>query len=170
MTFTEAEIREGLREAYARDMRIVWGVTRVGKRWYWLVGEEFWGCIARELHSGFAPSKEEAKRKAKAIADAINRERGLQSRDFLMSDGTYWGGLRNVDVQRHLREQRTPITTASGQENLKVLGLTPPVTQHEIRAGYLKLAKVHHPDAGGDVEAFMRIESAYRTALRWAVF
>jgi hypothetical protein len=60
-------------------------------------------------------------------------------------------------------------TASSGKvrylENLKVLGLSPPVTRLEIRTAYLNLAKIHHPDAGGDAAAFRRINDAYKAVL-----
>jgi DnaJ-domain-containing protein 1 len=51
------------------------------------------------------------------------------------------------------------------EENLKVLGLTPPSTRDEIQNAYRKLAKLHHPDTGGNADEFRRIETAYRAAL-----
>jgi hypothetical protein len=51
------------------------------------------------------------------------------------------------------------------EECLKVLGLVPPVTRIQIRTAYLNLAKVHHPDAGGNADEFRRIETAYSSVL-----
>jgi DnaJ-class molecular chaperone len=50
-------------------------------------------------------------------------------------------------------------------ESLKVLGLSTSATPDEIRAAFRKLAKIHHPDAGGTEDEFRRIETAYRAAL-----
>jgi curved DNA-binding protein CbpA len=45
---------------------------------------------------------------------------------------------------------------------LEVLGLPPTATWDEVRAQYRVLAQRHHPDrAGGDIEQFQRIKSAY---------
>jgi DnaJ-class molecular chaperone len=55
--------------------------------------------------------------------------------------------------------------TRDGHESLKVLGLAPPVTRDEIRTAYRKLARVHHPDVGGNADEFRQIETAYRAAL-----
>ena len=46
-----------------------------------------------------------------------------------------------------------------------MLGLKRPVTKEEIRAAYRRAVKLHHPDAGGDAEEFIRIEAAYREAM-----
>lgn len=42
-----------------------------------------------------------------------------------------------------------------------VLGLKPDATNREIKSAYRRLAKEHHPDAGGDVEKFKTITEAY---------
>jgi hypothetical protein len=56
---------------------------------------------------------------------------------------------------------------AAYDELLQVLDLTPPVTRDEIKTAYRDLAKLHHPDRGGDVDEFRRIESAYRAVLEF---
>ena len=44
-----------------------------------------------------------------------------------------------------------------------LLSLTPRryASQEEIKRKYHHLAKIHHPDSGGDGEIFMHIQSAY---------
>jgi DnaJ-class molecular chaperone len=46
-----------------------------------------------------------------------------------------------------------------------VLGLPPGASPDEIKKAYKTLAKKHHPDKGGDPEAFKRINKAYEEAL-----
>lgn len=41
------------------------------------------------------------------------------------------------------------------------LGLSSGATDKEIKSAYRALVKQHHPDAGGDAEAFKRVQSAY---------
>jgi len=43
----------------------------------------------------------------------------------------------------------------------EVLGLSKDATKDEIRVKYKELAKVHHPDVGGDKNIFSRINNAY---------
>lgn len=43
-----------------------------------------------------------------------------------------------------------------------ILGLAPGATLAEIKAAYRRLVKLHHPDAGGDPEVFMKIHAAYQ--------
>ncbi len=45
---------------------------------------------------------------------------------------------------------------------LRLLGLEPGATPQAIKRAYRRLAKAHHPDLGGDVEAFHRLDAAYR--------
>ena len=44
-----------------------------------------------------------------------------------------------------------------------ILGVHKTSTQDEIKQAYKKLAKVHHPDKGGNTELFQKIQTAYET-------
>ena len=43
----------------------------------------------------------------------------------------------------------------------KTMNLKRTATPEEIRAAYISLAKIHHPDAGGDPEDFKRLQAAF---------
>jgi hypothetical protein len=43
----------------------------------------------------------------------------------------------------------------------QVLGLRWPYTADDLKAAYRRLAKEHHPDAGGSAAAFRRVQEAY---------
>lgn len=43
----------------------------------------------------------------------------------------------------------------------QVLGVEPTADKRAIQNAYRALAKVHHPDAGGDAEMFKRLRAAY---------
>lgn len=47
-------------------------------------------------------------------------------------------------------------------DDLAVLELTPPVDRSTLRQQYRRLANQHHPDKGGDAEAFRKVSSAYQ--------
>jgi DnaJ-domain-containing protein 1 len=47
-------------------------------------------------------------------------------------------------------------------EALRLLGLEGGASPQAIKRAYWRLAKTHHPDLGGDAEAFRRIDAAYR--------
>jgi len=51
------------------------------------------------------------------------------------------------------------------QQALALLGLTSDASPEAIKRAYRRLAKAHHPDLGGDVEAFHRLDAAYRLLL-----
>ncbi len=48
------------------------------------------------------------------------------------------------------------------------LGLTMEATPEQVRARFLELANIHHPDHGGDSQAFQTMKSAYDLALEFA--
>jgi hypothetical protein len=55
-------------------------------------------------------------------------------------------------------------------EFLTVLGLAPPVTEEDVKQAYLDKAKAAHPDHGGDVEHFKRLQEAFEQATEYARF
>lgn len=55
-------------------------------------------------------------------------------------------------------------------EFLAVLGLAPPVTEEDVKQAYLDKAKTAHPDHGGDVENFKRLQEAFEQATEYARF
>ncbi|MEB3305783.1 MAG: J domain-containing protein [Cyanobacteriota bacterium] len=48
------------------------------------------------------------------------------------------------------------------REALRLLGLEEGASPQAIKRAYWRLAKTHHPDVGGDAEAFRQIDAAYR--------
>lgn len=51
-----------------------------------------------------------------------------------------------------------------GDEWWRVLRVAPDATEGEIRAAFHRLARDHHPDRGGDAEAFKQLQRAYEQA------
>src|SRR4051794_28395726 len=49
---------------------------------------------------------------------------------------------------------------------LQILGLTPPVDEEKVKRRFRLIAKMAHPDAGGDAGMFIKYEQAYRDALK----
>jgi hypothetical protein len=66
--------------------------------------------------------------------------------------------LRLVDDLLRLTARPVDQRTAA----LLLLGLEPGASLAAIKRAYRRLAKAHHPDLGGDVEAFHRLDAAYR--------
>jgi hypothetical protein len=53
-------------------------------------------------------------------------------------------------------------STDSRTAALLLLGLEPGASSAAIKRAFRRLAKAHHPDLGGDAEAFHRLDAAYR--------
>lgn len=52
------------------------------------------------------------------------------------------------------------------QQWSEVLGIPKTTTKEAIRSAFRALSKVHHPDAGGNIEDFKRLRQAYDDAMR----
>jgi DnaJ-domain-containing protein 1 len=60
----------------------------------------------------------------------------------------------------------TTLLLGSGQEEWwKVLGVESEADQEAIKNAYRALARLHHPDAGGDPEEFKRLRQAYEEGM-----
>jgi hypothetical protein len=70
------------------------------------------------------------------------------------ADGAREGGASNAGPSRRSTDPRTAA--------LLLLGLEPEASIAAIKRAYRRLAKAHHPDLGGDAEAFHRLDAAYR--------
>ena len=57
------------------------------------------------------------------------------------------------------------ITASLGPCPFAALGLAPNATVNDVKSAYYRLAKLHHPDTGGNADEFVKIEEAYRRAL-----
>jgi len=44
-----------------------------------------------------------------------------------------------------------------------LLGIEPDATLTQVRASFLRMAKIHHPDVGGSTEKMQELSRAYRT-------
>jgi len=60
----------------------------------------------------------------------------------------------------------TVLALGSGQQSWwQILGVTEKATKAEIISAYRALARVHHPDTGGDAETFKRLRRAYEQGM-----
>lgn len=55
---------------------------------------------------------------------------------------------------------------SGGKDWWETLGVTKTATKADIRNAYLALARIHHPDNGGDPQNFKRVRAAYDEARR----
>jgi len=70
-------------------------------------------------------------------------------------------------------KKRRPRLSKPERDSLKLLklereSLSPDCCREKIKAAYKKMAKIHHPDVGGDAEMFKRLNEAHRQMLGWA--
>jgi len=85
-----------------------------------------------------------------------------------------------LDFRRYLRSLRRALVTvanriaattpawALGERHacLHALNLRLPCTEEEVLAAYRELAKTVHPDRGGDLQNFLRLQRQFEQALR----
>lgn len=62
---------------------------------------------------------------------------------------------------QYYKENGLPLTQLFDQVHLEALGLIAPVTEEQIKKRFKDLAKLHHPDKGGDASIFVEILEAY---------
>jgi hypothetical protein len=67
-------------------------------------------------------------------------------------------------------EPKSTEFTGERLEFLTVLGLAPPVTEEDVKQAYLVKARTAHPDQGGCIEAFKRLQEAFEQATEYARF
>ena len=61
-----------------------------------------------------------------------------------------------------------PVTAPPSEADVarRTLGLSAGASAAEVRSAYRRLAKLHHPDKGGDAEAFQHVQRAYERLAR----
>jgi len=75
---------------------------------------------------------------------------------------------RGTRTENHSHTRSRPSGKAGGEASdprsaaLRLLGLGSGASLAAIKRAYRRLAKAHHPDVGGDVAAFHRLDAAYR--------
>ena len=84
-----------------------------------------------------------------------------------------------ADVRRHLRSLRRALVVVSGvmpvipywallerPACLRALDLELPCTEEEVLAAYRERAKSLHPDRGGDLQEFLRLQKYFEQAIQ----
>lgn len=89
----------------------------------------------------------------RAIQHTVAALRGLER----------WGAKAMVDAA-FAGFAALPAGSTAGEAWWTVLEVTANAPWPAIADAYRRLAKEHHPDAGGDTEAFLRVQEAYRVA------
>lgn len=66
---------------------------------------------------------------------------------------------------RKYRENGITFSDLYSPELLSILGLPPGSGEHDIKKRFRELAKIHHPDHGGDQDKMVELLEAYRRLL-----
>lgn len=97
----------------------------------------------------------------RVVQELVRRLERLESRGADGAQARNSGGYRasagEPGQARQARRSRDPHQAA-----LQQLGLEAGASREAIKRAYRRLAKQHHPDLGGDGEAFRALEAAYR--------
>lgn len=115
-------------------------------------------CLGSELSAALRGAHSRGRWAVRA-AFALNGPRAME-----------WLNEEPLRVVEELRQRVERLEQGQGQGQrqetgpgpVRLLGLEHDASPQAIKRGYWRLAKTHHPDLGGDVEAFRRIDAAYR--------
>jgi hypothetical protein len=126
--------------------------------------EGFWKTPPPELESlntqfhAFARQMSEAAHRLGVYLsrDAFERMSGQRSRQ---QHGDYTG-KRAGGKSGGYRPSTNAVET-----QFAVLGLVPGATLHDVKSAYREKVKQHHPDQGGEIQEFLRLQEAYEFLL-----
>src|SRR3990167_8036008 len=88
-----------------------------------------------------------------------------------------WALCRTLDALRQIERDGSPalinrafkgfaaLPDPDDRNWWEVLGLTKDANNIEIKQAYIRLAKIHHPDKGGDPLVFDQMQKAYDRAM-----
>jgi hypothetical protein len=97
------------------------------------------------------------------LVDELLEALGLGTRQAdRRSQGQTHGQTQGQNQGQSHRQRFSPRPRDSREEALAVLGLERGASRDAVKAAHRRLVKRHHPDVGGEVEAFRRIDAAYR--------
>ena len=106
----------------------------------------------------------------RVVEELLRRTAGRQQRRKGTRTGNFSGAGGAAGSGDPKASQGARSTSASGSsvgsdprhQALELLGLECGASLQAIKRAYRRLAKQHHPDLGGDVELFHRLDAAYR--------
>ena len=92
--------------------------------------------------------------------ELLRRQELLSQRRHQRSRGTRTENQSQSTNHSHTKREAAAADPRA--DALRLLGLESGATKPMIKRAYRRLAKDHHPDLGGDAQAFHRLEAAYR--------
>lgn len=96
--------------------------------------------------------------------DRRDQRRGTRTANHSATGGPTDGSSSGPSSgpSREPTPKRKPPPPDPRREALRLLGLEAGASRDMIKRTYRRLAKNHHPDLGGDADAFLRLDAAYR--------
>lgn len=79
---------------------------------------------------------------------------------------TIGSAVAESDFRKRQANYATNKSNYTGKDPFKDLGLSSSASASEVKAAYRRMAAQHHPDRGGDPQAFLRTKTAYEEILR----
>jgi hypothetical protein len=174
------------RAAYLRELnglrsQIPWAdrerMRPIAERHYWLNGAdasvarlgisgcEFWLAInAADRRAWF-------KRVEANLADLAAKHERETNEAFEQAKTKYGRETNEAFEQaktKYGREWLRDILTGASSGDFQALGLPSTATASDIKTAFRRLAKKHHPDAGGDPSKFMEVQAAYERLVKVA--
>jgi hypothetical protein len=113
--------------------------------------------------------------KGKQAVRAAFARYGVRAPEWLSADprrvvADLLADAAELKAREHQEHQARRRSTNGGddprRQALEILGLGPGASLREVKAAHRRLVKRHHPDLGGSVENFHRIDAAYRLLIR----
>jgi DnaJ-domain-containing protein 1 len=129
--------------------------------------EGFWKTPPPELESlntqfhAFARQMSEAAHRLGVYLskDAYERLNGQRFRD---AAGDFAGKRSSSNSSRSSSYRPS---SGAVESQFAVLGLAPGATLHDVKTAYRDKVKQHHPDQGGEIQEFLRLQEAYEFLL-----
>lgn len=96
---------------------------------------------------------------------------------YMTVEDNLWALCRTLEALRQIERDGSPalinrafkgfaaLPNPDSRKWWEVLNLEKTASNEEIRATYIHLAKIHHPDAGGDALVFDQVQKAYDQAI-----
>ena len=109
---------------------------------------------------------------ADLLGNAWWAEKKRTNKNYIASRHILKQANQNNNPIESLKPQETKIPATKGASvihlKLSRSELDSPQLQKKIKSAYRNQAKKHHPDLGGDVSTFRKVQEAYEKLIHWA--
>ena len=92
--------------------------------------------------------------------------RAIEALGVISEEAEFDRAFENVFICMEATPDDTVLMIGNQNEWYEILGVRKESNKETIINAFLALAKVHHPDAGGDSKTFIRLRQAYEEGMR----